>query len=145
MVTGLRKIRIGHYQEIDSGELPCRYGVMKNDDGIIKYECIGSIEELKKKATNFDEVYNEKQPFDLHLPYIDNLKVLSETGKLMKREPVVIDCWFDSGSMPFAQYHYPFENKELFEHNYPADFIAEGLDQTTRMVLFYACNRYFFI
>ena len=102
----------------------------EDEDGIVKYECIGSIEELKKKVTNFDEVYNDKQPFDLHLPYIDNLKVVSETGKFMQREPVVIDCWFDSGSMPFAQHHYPFENNELFEHNYPADFIAEGLDQT---------------
>ena len=100
----------------------------ENDE--IKYECLGSIEELKNKSTNFDEVYNEKQPLDLHLPYIDNLEVKSESGKIMKREPVVIDCWFDSGSMPFAQHHYPFENKELFEKNYPSDFIAEGLDQT---------------
>ncbi|HEY5536313.1 MAG TPA: isoleucine--tRNA ligase [Ignavibacteria bacterium] len=101
-----------------------------NEQGEIVYECIGSIEELRTKSLNFDDVYNEKKPLDLHLPFIDTLEVLSDTGKMMKREPVVIDCWFDSGSMPFAQYHYPFENKELFEHNYPADFIAEGLDQT---------------
>lgn len=100
-----------------------------DDNGKEVYECVGSIEELKKKSTNFDEVYKDI-PFDLHKPYIDSIKLISETGKEMKRVPEVIDCWFDSGSMPFAQFHYPFENKEWFEENYPADFIAEGVDQT---------------
>ena len=100
-----------------------------DDNGKEVFECIGSIEELKKKAVNFDEVYKDI-PFDLHKPFIDDIKLISETGKEMKRVPEVIDCWFDSGSMPFAQFHYPFENKEWFEQNYPADFIAEGVDQT---------------
>ena len=59
----------------------------------------------------------------------------------MVREPGLIDVWFDSGSMPYAQFHYPFENKELFENNFPADFIAEGVDQTQRMVFYIACYR----
>ena len=107
--------------------LPVWYYI--DDNGKEVYECIGSIEELKKKAVNFDEVYKDI-PFDLHKPYIDSIKLISETGKEMKRVPEVIDCWFDSGSMPFAQFHYPFENKEWFEQNYPSDFIAEGVDQT---------------
>ncbi len=98
-------------------------------DGKINYECIGSIEELKSKAINFDEVYKGKE-LDLHKPYIDMLELKSKTGEKMKRVTEVIDCWFDSGSMPFAQYHYPFENKEIFDKNFPADFIAEGVDQT---------------
>ena len=101
----------------------------KDETGKEHYECIGSIEDLKKKSTNFNEIYN-KDFFDLHKPYIDNIKVLSTDGKEMQRVPEVIDCWFDSGSMPFAQFHYPFENTEYFEANYPADFIAEGVDQT---------------
>ncbi len=100
-----------------------------DDKGKEHYECIGSIEELKSKAVNFDEVYKDI-PFDLHKPYIDKIKLVTPDGKELKRVPEVIDCWFDSGSMPFAQYHYPFENKEWFEQNYPADFIAEGVDQT---------------
>ena len=100
-----------------------------DDEGKVHYECIGSIDELKSKAVNFDEVYKDI-PFDLHKPYIDYIKIISSDGKEMKRVSEVIDCWFDSGSMPFAQYHYPFENKEWFERNYPADFIAEGVDQT---------------
>lgn len=88
-------------------------------------ECIGSIEELKKKGINVPE------DIELHKPYIDNVKVKCEKcGKEMKRTKEVIDCWFDSGSMPFAQLHYPFENKELFEANFPAQFISEAVDQT---------------
>ncbi len=102
----------------------------ENDEGEIIYECIGSIEELKSKAVNFNEIFPDDSSFDLHKPYIDNIKLLSETGKEMTRVPEVIDCWFDSGAMPFAQYHYPFENKDYFESHFPADFIAEGLDQT---------------
>jgi isoleucyl-tRNA synthetase len=68
--------------------------------------------------------------FDFHRPFADEIVLVSETGQVMQREADLIDVWFDSGSMPYAQWHYPFENKELFEKNYPADFIAEGVDQT---------------
>ncbi len=86
---------------------------------------IGSIEELKSMSDNCpDEI-------ELHRPYIDAVTIKCEKcGKQMKRVPEVIDCWFDSGSMPFAQHHYPFENKELFEQQFPADFISEAVDQT---------------
>ena len=87
-------------------------------------ECIGSIEELKKKGINVPE------DIELHKPYIDNVKLKCTCGKEMTRTSEVIDCWFDSGSMPFAQLHYPFENKELFEQNFPAQFISEAVDQT---------------
>jgi len=70
------------------------------------------------------------ETFDFHRPYVDNIVLVSETGQKMFRESSLIDVWFDSGAMPYAQYHYPFENKEFFENNYPADFIAEGVDQT---------------
>lgn len=99
-------------------------------EGKSHYKCIGSIEELKKLAVNFNEIYPEGKELDLHRPYIDGLILKSEDGHEMKRTTEVIDCWFDSGSMPFAQFHYPFENKEKFEKHHPADFIAEGLDQT---------------
>ncbi len=68
--------------------------------------------------------------FDLHRPYVDKIVLVSKSGKAMYREPDLIDVWFDSGAMPYAQLHYPFENKEVFEKNFPADFIAEGVDQT---------------
>ena len=88
-------------------------------------ECIGSIAELKEKGINVPE------DIELHKPYIDNVHLkCPHCGKEMKRTKEVIDCWFDSGSMPFAQLHYPFENKELFEKNYPAQFISEAVDQT---------------
>ena len=88
-------------------------------------ECIGSIEELKKKGINVPE------DIELHKPYIDNVYLKCEKcGKEMTRTNEVIDCWFDSGSMPFAQLHYPFENKELFDQNFPAQFISEAVDQT---------------
>ncbi|ACD22269.1 isoleucine--tRNA ligase [Clostridium botulinum B str. Eklund 17B (NRP)] len=88
-------------------------------------ECIGSIAELKEKGINVPE------DIELHKPYIDNVHLkCAHCGKEMKRTKEVIDCWFDSGSMPFAQLHYPFENKELFEQNYPAQFISEAVDQT---------------
>lgn len=86
---------------------------------------IGSKAELKAMSDNCPE------DIELHKPYIDQVNVICpECGKSMKREPVVIDCWFDSGSMPFAQWHYPFENKEEFERRYPAAFISEAVDQT---------------
>ena len=89
-------------------------------------EMIGSISELREKTTvKIDD------NLDLHKPYIDNIYLkCPKCGKDMKRIPDVLDCWFDSGSMPFAQYHYPFENKELWESQFPADFICEGIDQT---------------
>ena len=90
-------------------------------------EMIGSREELAEKAV---EAVDPKT-IDLHKPYVDDIHLkCPKCGKEMTRTPEVIDCWFDSGSMPFAQYHYPFENKELWEEQYPADFIAEGIDQT---------------
>ena len=109
--------------------------------------CIGSIEELKfeieksvlsglmstnpladfvvgdMSAKNYDTI-------DLHRPFVDDIVLVSPSGKSMYREPDLIDVWFDSGSMPYAQLHYPFENKETFEKSFPADFIAEGVDQT---------------
>jgi len=89
-------------------------------------EMLGSIAELKEKA--IEEIPDD---FDLHKPHIDNVHLKCPScGKEMTRIPDVLDCWFDSGSMPFAQYHYPFENKEIFEEQFPADFIAEGIDQT---------------
>lgn len=74
--------------------------------------------------------HNADFEFDLHLPYIDTVQVVCTCGDNMRRVPYVFDCWFESGSMPYAQFHYPFENKELFEKNFPANFIAEGVDQT---------------
>ncbi|MBR3844928.1 MAG: isoleucine--tRNA ligase, partial [Clostridia bacterium] len=86
---------------------------------------IGSIEELKSMSKNCPE------DIELHRPYIDAVTITCpHCGKEMVRVPEVIDCWFDSGSMPFAQHHYPFENKELFETQFPADFISEAVDQT---------------
>ena len=86
---------------------------------------IGSIEELKSMSDNCPE------DIELHRPFIDAVTIrCPKCGKQMKRVPEVIDCWFDSGAMPFAQHHYPFENKELFEQQFPADFISEAVDQT---------------
>ena len=99
--------------------------------------CIGSIEELKKEVNKaVDARMMEKDivtdDFDLHRPFIDEVILVSASGKPMKRETDLIDVWFDSGAMPFAQLHYPFYNKEKVEDrtHYPADFIAEGVDQT---------------
>ena len=89
------------------------------------HDCIGSIEELKEKADNCPD------DIELHRPYIDAVTIkCPKCGKEMHRVPEVIDCWFDSGSMPFAQHHYPFENKEIFEKQFPAQFISEAVDQT---------------
>ncbi len=89
--------------------------------------CVGSREELQKLAVEDVDIMN----MELHRPYIDNVHIKSpETGDILTRVEDVLDVWFDSGSMPYAQFHYPFENKELFESQFPADFIAEGLDQT---------------
>ena len=88
-------------------------------------EMVGSREELREKA-----IESINDDIDLHRPYVDDIHLKCSCGKTMSRVSDVIDCWFDSGSMPFAQYHYPFENKELWETQFPADFIAEGVDQT---------------
>ena len=86
---------------------------------------IGSIEELKTMSDNCPD------DIELHRPFIDSVTIkCPDCGGQMHRVPEVIDCWFDSGSMPFAQWHYPFENKEIFEENFPADFISEAVDQT---------------
>ncbi len=96
--------------------------------------CIGSIEELHEEVEKSVSAGLMKatlsNDFDLHRPYVDDVVLVSGTGKPMYREPDLIDVWFDSGAMPYAQWHYPFENKEVFEKNFPADFIAEGVDQT---------------
>jgi len=89
-------------------------------------EVIGSIEELKKKSA---KKISDKE-IDLHKPWIDNVKLKCKCGKEMSRVPDVIDCWYDSGSASFAQFHYPFENKEIFKKRFPYDFIAEAIDQT---------------
>jgi isoleucyl-tRNA synthetase len=109
--------------------------------------CIGSAEELGNAiAKAVESGVMERNPlqdfvpgnmtdenyhtFDFHRPYVDEIVLVSPSGKKMYREPDLIDVWFDSGSMPYAQYHYPFENQEFFKENFPADFIAEGVDQT---------------
>ncbi|MEZ5083714.1 MAG: isoleucine--tRNA ligase [Bacteroidales bacterium] len=120
--------------------------VWMTEDGE-EQKCIGSAEELKKEIEKSIEAgYMESNPmadftpgdnskdnyetFDFHKPYVDDIVLVSESGKKLVREPMLIDVWFDSGAMPYAQFHYPFENKENFEHFFPADFIAEGVDQT---------------
>ncbi len=97
-------------------------------------KCIGSIAELRTEANKSVEAGFMDAPLpeevDLHRPYVDDVVLVSESGQKMFREPDLIDVWFDSGAMPYAQWHFPFENKEVFEANFPADFIAEGVDQT---------------
>ena len=89
-------------------------------------ECIGSRKELVEKA-----IENIDENIELHRPYVDNVHIkCPKCDNIMSRVPEVIDVWFDSGSMPFAEYHYPFENEELFKEQFPADFISEGVDQT---------------
>ena len=120
--------------------------IWRTEDGETEI-CISSIEELKTEIEKSiaaglmntnpladfivgDMSEENYTSFDLHRPYVDNIILISKDGKPMKRELDLIDVWFDSGSMPYAQLHYPFENKKMFEQNYPADFIAEGVDQT---------------
>ena len=109
-------------------------------------DAIGSIEELRERAGNYEEVlaslkaegekgyssdYVGYEHIELHKPYVDRLTMsCPHCGKTMRRVPEVIDCWFDSGAMPYAQHHYPFENKALFESQFPAQFICEAVDQT---------------
>ncbi|MEO0777491.1 MAG: isoleucine--tRNA ligase [Bacteroidota bacterium] len=95
-------------------------------------KCIGSIEDLRREIELANERLGLQQevPPDLHRPFIDQIVLMGENGEELRRELDLIDVWFDSGSMPYAQWHYPFENQEKFAQNYPADFIAEGVDQT---------------
>ncbi|MDP4853805.1 MAG: isoleucine--tRNA ligase, partial [Saprospiraceae bacterium] len=94
--------------------------------------CIQSIAQLKMEIDRANDVLGLQQsvPVDLHRPYMDEIILVSANGEKLFRELDLIDVWFDSGAMPYAQWHYPFENKEKFEQNFPADFIAEGVDQT---------------
>lgn len=109
--------------------------IWRNEDGT-ETKCIGSIEELNQEiAKSIEKGFMTASPFkegelDLHRPYVDDVILVSSTGERMSREPDLIDVWFDSGAMPYAQWHYPFENEEIFKANYPADYIAEGVDQT---------------
>jgi isoleucyl-tRNA synthetase len=111
--------------------------VWKTEDGEEEI-CIGSIEELNGGIRKANEIlgsginknYLHEGILDLHKPYVDEIILVSKKGKPMKRVPDLIDVWFDSGSMPYAQWHFPFENKQEFEKSFPADFIAEGVDQT---------------
>jgi len=118
--------------------------IWRSEDG--EEVCIGAISELKEllekanasgklsaEQTESNSVYLAKLgegDFDLHRPYVDNIYFVSSQGNIMFREPDLIDVWFDSGAMPYAQWHYPFENNETFNESYPADFISEGVDQT---------------
>jgi isoleucyl-tRNA synthetase len=99
----------------------------------IEEKCIGSISELNEEIAKAITAGFLPEGFkldDMHRPYVDDVILVSQTGKKMFREPDLIDVWFDSGAMPYAQWHFPFENKEKFAAAYPADFIAEGVDQT---------------
>ncbi|HEY8401241.1 MAG TPA: isoleucine--tRNA ligase, partial [Cytophagaceae bacterium] len=106
--------------------------IWRTEDGK-EEKCIGSIQELKEEIEKANKALGKNQnpelP-DLHRPYVDDVVLVSDSGKPMYREKDLIDVWFDSGAMPYAQWHYPFENKDIFEKNFPADFIAEGVDQT---------------
>lgn len=98
-------------------------------------KCIGGMDELVQEIEKANQALNlnqsiDKETFDLHRPFVDEITLVSETGQPMKRESDLIDVWFDSGAMPYAQWHWPFENDHIFKENFPADFIAEGVDQT---------------
>ena len=105
--------------------------IWRNADGS-EEKCIGSMAELETEIQKANQALglNQSVPKDLHRPYIDDVVLVGENGEALKRELDLIDVWFDSGSMPYAQWHYPFENEDKFKANYPADFIAEGVDQT---------------
>ncbi len=105
--------------------------IWRTEDGKSE-KCIGSVEELANEVNKANEKLglNQKTPDDLHRPFMDDVVLVTDDGQPMKREADLIDVWFDSGAMPYAQWHYPFENKDVFERSFPADFIAEGVDQT---------------
>lgn len=133
--------RFGHWLEnlVDWNLSRSRYWgtplpIWRTKDGK-REKCIGSLEELKMEIDHAKKfkIQNSKfedSDFDLHRPYVDEIILADEKGEPMYREPDLIDVWFDSGAMPYAQLHYPFENKDVFAKSYPADFIAEGVDQT---------------
>ena len=110
---------------------PLPFWKCKND-ACANQECIGSVEELKEKAVNFNEVYDtdKVEDMDLHKHKMDQVKLKCKCGGEMKRIPEVIDCWVESGSMPFAEFHYPFENEKVFKARYPGQYIAEYIAQT---------------
>lgn len=108
--------------------------VWVSEDGS-ETKCIGSIDELQKEVKHANDVLETNQVFDrekldLHKPYVDQIILADSRGNAMYREPDLIDVWFDSGAMPYAQLHYPFEHKKDLKYNFPANFIAEGVDQT---------------
>ena len=105
--------------------------IWKTADGTSE-KCIGSITELQEEIDKANDKLGLSQamPPDLHKPYIDKIVLVSDDGEEMRREPDLIDVWFDSGAMPYAQWHYPMEREEIFKNNFPADFISEGVDQT---------------
>ncbi|GAB3002932.1 isoleucine--tRNA ligase [Cyclobacterium sediminis] len=109
--------------------------IWRNKEGT-QTRCIGSVAELEAAIEeSVAKGYMKESPYkgkevDLHRPFVDDIVLVAENGDKMFREPDLIDVWFDSGAMPYAQWHYPFENNEIFKANYPADFIAEGVDQT---------------
>lgn len=117
--------------------------IWRTEDGTEEI-CIGSIEELTleyqkavaagfnkdSKLSTLPDKSGTRLDVELHKPYVDAIELLSPKGKVMRRIPDLIDVWFDSGAMPYAQWHYPFENQETFKSNFPADYIAEGVDQT---------------
>ena len=111
--------------------------IWRTEDGMEEV-CIGSIEELNSEIRKANQIlgihinknYLHAGILDLHKPYTDEIILVSKSGKPMKRVPDLIDVWFDSGAMPYAQWHFPFENQDIFKKNFPADFIAEGVDQT---------------
>jgi isoleucyl-tRNA synthetase len=119
----------------------------EDEEVAVEEICIGGIEELRTElrksfaagtmeytpgaaGTNSLEEYITYLTSDLHKPFVDNIVLVSASGRPMRREPDLVDVWFDSGAMPYAQWHFPFENKESFKKSFPADFIAEGVDQT---------------
>ena len=108
--------------------------IWRTEDGTEEI-CIGSIDELNQEIEKANQILGLNQSAedltqDLHRPYVDRITLVSASGKAMTRELDLIDVWFDSGAMPYAQWHYPFENQDVFKQNFPADFIAEGVDQT---------------
>jgi isoleucyl-tRNA synthetase len=108
--------------------------IWRTEDGTEEI-CIGSIEELNREIAKANQLLGlnqsvEELTADLHRPYVDRITLVSASGKAMTRELDLIDVWFDSGAMPYAQWHAPFENQDIFKQNFPADFIAEGVDQT---------------
>jgi isoleucyl-tRNA synthetase len=110
--------------------------IWRTDDGT-EEKCVGSIQELLEEVEKAKKVFGDKinvgvgpVALDLHKPFVDGIVLVSSKGEKMNRIPDLVDVWFDSGAMPYAQWHYPFENKDKFKNSFPADFIAEGVDQT---------------